>query len=39
MADPHARAVYEKRAAEKNKRPFQMAVSDYFKGNDLLSGK
>ena len=39
MANPDARAVYEKRAAEKNKRPFQMAVSDYFKGNDLLSGK
>jgi len=39
MADPDARAVYEKRAAEENKRPFQMAVSDYFKGVDLLSGK
>jgi len=39
MADPHARAVYEKQAAEKNRRPFQMAVSDYFKGNDLLSEK
>ena len=39
MADPGARAVYEKQAAEKNRRPFQMAVSDYFKGNDLLSGK
>ena len=39
MADPDVRAVYEKQAAEKNKRPFQMAVSDYFKGVDLLSGK
>jgi hypothetical protein len=39
MADPHARAVYEKRASEGNRRPFQVAVSDYFKGIDLLSGK
>jgi hypothetical protein len=39
MADPDARAVYEKQAAEGNRRPFQMAVSDYFKGNNLLSGK
>ena len=39
MADPDARAVYEKQAAEGNGRPFQLAVSDYFKGNDLLSGK
>ena len=39
MADPEVRAVYEERAAEKKKRPFQMAVSDYFKGVDLLSEK
>ena len=26
-------------AAKMNKRPFDMAVSDYFKGNDLLSKK
>jgi len=39
MTDPEARAVYEKQAAEGNQRPFQIAVSDYFKGNDLLSGK
>jgi hypothetical protein len=39
MADPDARAVYEKQAAVENRRPFQMAVSDYFKGNDLLSRK
>jgi hypothetical protein len=32
------RSVYEQMAAEKksNKRPFDMAVSDYFAGNDLL---
>jgi hypothetical protein len=39
MADPDVRAVYEKWAAEGNGRPFQVAVSDYFKGNDLLLGK
>jgi len=39
MADPEARAVYEKQAAEGNQRPFQIAVSDYFKGNNLLLGK
>jgi len=39
MADPDVRAVYEKQAREKNRRPFQMAVSDYFKGVELLSGK
>ena len=39
MADPAVRAVYEKRAAGQNGRPFQMAVSDYFKGVDLLLGK
>jgi hypothetical protein len=38
-ADPNVQTVYEERAAEGNRRPFQMAVSDYFKGNDLLSGK
>ena len=39
MANPDVRAVYERRAAEKDNRPFQMAVSDYFKGIDLLSEK
>lgn len=39
MADPKVRAKYEKIAAQKHKRPFDMAVSDYFKGNDLLSKK
>jgi hypothetical protein len=39
MAEPKVRAVYEKMAAKKGKRPFDMAVSDYFKGNDLLSNK
>ena len=39
MAEPKVRAVYEKMVEKKNKRPFDMAVSDYFKGNDLLSRK
>jgi hypothetical protein len=39
MADPHVSAIYTKLAAAQNKRAFQIAVSDYFKGNDLLSGK
>ena len=39
LAEPKVRAVYEKLAAKMNKRPFDMAVSDYFKGNDLLSRK
>jgi len=36
---PAVRAVYEKTAAQKHKRPFDLAVSDYFKGNDLLLRK
>ena len=38
MKDPAVRPVYEQMAAEKknNKRPFDMAVSDYFAGNDLF---
>jgi hypothetical protein len=39
MADPQVRAVYEKQAAEQNRQPFRVAVSDYLKGNDLLAGK
>ncbi len=37
MAEPKARAQYEKAAAEAGKRPFDLAVSDYFKGRNLLS--
>ena len=36
MAVPEVRAVYEKLAAEHHKRPFDLAVSDYFKGRNLL---
>ncbi len=37
MADPQVRKVYEKLAAKRRKRPFDTAVSDYFKGNNLLT--
>jgi hypothetical protein len=39
MAEPKVRVVYEKAAAKKSKRPFNLAVFDYFKRNDLLSKK
>jgi hypothetical protein len=39
IAEPKLRAVYEKMAIKMGKRLFDMAVSDYFKGNDLLSNK
>jgi hypothetical protein len=41
MKHPEVRLVYEQMAAEKkkDKRPFDMAVSDYFKGNNLLRSK
>ena len=36
MAEPKVRARYEKVAARLDKRPFDLAVSDYFKGKNLL---
>jgi hypothetical protein len=39
MADPEVRVVYENMAANEHKRPYAMALSDYFKGNDLLAKK
>jgi hypothetical protein len=39
MAEPEVRAVDEAIAAKEHKRPYAMALSDYFKGNDLLSKK
>jgi hypothetical protein len=36
MAEPTVRAQYEKIAAKKGGSPFFVAVSDYFKGNNLL---
>ena len=37
MADPNVRAKYEKRAAKENRQPFRVAVSDYYKGKNLLA--
>jgi len=37
MADPRARAIYEREAAARGKTPFHLAVSDYFKGRNLLT--
>jgi hypothetical protein len=39
MADPDVRLVYEKRAAEENRIPYRVALSDYLQGNDLLAKK
>ena len=39
MAEPKVRKLYEKMATKNHKRPFDVAVSDFFKGNDLLSKK
>ena len=36
MADEKVRLKYEKLAKKMGKRPFDMAVSDYFKGKNLL---
>ena len=38
VADPTVRASYEKRASKENKRVFDLAVSDYLKGKNLLTG-
>jgi hypothetical protein len=37
MADPDVRPIYEQRAAEEKRQPFRLAVSDYYRGKDLLS--
>jgi len=37
LAHPQVRAEYEKQAAQQHKRPHDLAVSDYFKGRNLLS--
>jgi len=36
MDDPVVRAKYEKAAEKKGKRPFQLAVADFFHGKNLL---
>jgi hypothetical protein len=37
MAEPTVYAQYETAAVKAGKRPFDMAVSGYFKGQDLLT--
>jgi hypothetical protein len=39
MADPKVRLIYEKRAVKEHRVPYRLAVSDYYKGKDLLSRK
>ncbi len=36
MADERIRAHYEQQAAAQGKRRFDLAVSDYFKGRNLI---
>jgi 8-oxo-dGTP diphosphatase len=37
MADPDVRLIYEEIAAKEHRQPYRVAVSDYYKGKDLLS--
>jgi hypothetical protein len=37
LAEPKLRARYEKRAERQHKRAWDVAMSDYFEGKDLLS--
>jgi hypothetical protein len=41
IADPQIRAIYEQMSMERknNKRPYDMAVSDYCDGNNLLGDR
>jgi hypothetical protein len=39
MADPKVCAIYEKRAAKEHRVPYRLAVSDYYKGKNLLTKK
>ena len=41
IADPQIRAIYEHMSVERkgNKRPYDMALSDYYNGNNLLGDK
>ena len=39
MADPKARAYYEKVAKKTGRRPFHLAISDFFHGKNLLEKK
>jgi hypothetical protein len=37
MADPQVRAEYEARAAKEGRVPYNVALSDYWQGKNLLS--
>lgn len=37
LAEPKVRRTYERQAKKLGKRPWDVALSDYFKGNDLLA--
>ena len=39
LAEPKVRARYEKAAKQEGKRAYDLAVSDYFKGHNLLTEK
>ena len=39
LAEPELRARYDKRAKRQHKRAWDVAMSDYFEGKDLLSEK
>jgi hypothetical protein len=39
MADPKVHRIYEKRAAKVNGVAYRLAVSDYYKGKNLLAKK
>ena len=36
LANPQLRAHYQERAAQENSRPYNLAISDAFKGRNLL---
>ena len=37
LADPKVRARYDRKAKKQDKRAWDMAMSDYFKGKDLYA--
>lgn len=39
LADPQVRLRYERKAKKQNKRAWDVAISDYFQGKDLLQKK
>ena len=39
LSEPRVRSRYERRAKRQHKRAWDVAISDYFEGKDLLSKK